>query len=151
MPEGEGRVTLLSVELGTAAAPALVRWCTWQPPWGQWGHNDSYALLTPGGPVLVDPEEPAPRAAARLGRLLGRPPAAARPVGRRQPRAPPARRSGGRPVRSPAAPGRESRPHLRRPRRAVSRCGRPHAGAPGRAGLVRLPRGGRRHRRPLRP
>src|SRR5438034_4483814 len=76
MPEEEGRVTLLSVELGTAAAPALVRWCTWQPPWGQWGHNDSYALLTPGGPVLVDPEEPAPEAAADLWRLLGRPPVA---------------------------------------------------------------------------
>ena len=49
---------------------------TWEPPWEQWGQNDSYALLTPGGPVLIDPEEPASAADEAWLRLLSGPPTA---------------------------------------------------------------------------
>ena len=72
----EGRVTRLSVVLGTDEAPLLVRWCTWAPPWQQWGHNDSYALCTADGPLLIDPEAPAPETDDLLWRLAGAPPVA---------------------------------------------------------------------------
>lgn len=46
------RTLRLYVELGTPPAPSLLRWSTWeQTP----SNFDSYALLGPGGPVLIDP------------------------------------------------------------------------------------------------
>src|SRR5919202_5418526 len=76
-PMSEGRVTQLSVVLGPPGAPLLVRWCTWEPPWQEWGHNDSYALRTIDGAILIDPEAPAQDADDALWRLVGGPPAAA--------------------------------------------------------------------------
>jgi hypothetical protein len=40
-------VSTTQVELGTAAQPALVRWCTWRI--GGSGTSDSYALRTRDG------------------------------------------------------------------------------------------------------
>jgi hypothetical protein len=54
--------TTIHVELGTAAAPILVRWNTrayWTEPFAKWGHDDAYAIITDDGVVLIDPREPA--------------------------------------------------------------------------------------------
>jgi glyoxylase-like metal-dependent hydrolase (beta-lactamase superfamily II) len=51
-----GPVTVTSVVLGTAEAPVLTRAAHWAPPWWRFGHNDSYALRTAEGVVLIDPE-----------------------------------------------------------------------------------------------
>jgi hypothetical protein len=75
------RQTRVTVELGTEAAPVLVRWCTRRAadlvdpqlpvrP-GTVGRYDSYALRTPDGWVLVDPDRPGAAAAARLWGLIG--------------------------------------------------------------------------------
>ncbi len=66
---GAERVTTTHVELGTAARPVLVRWCTWRVGGG--ATFDSYALLTQEGPVLVEPGLPAPAADTALWDLLG--------------------------------------------------------------------------------
>jgi glyoxylase-like metal-dependent hydrolase (beta-lactamase superfamily II) len=65
----------VGVELGTQTAPALICWANWVPRWGS-QERASYALLTGEGPVLIDPEEPAPSAGRRLRALIGRPPIA---------------------------------------------------------------------------
>jgi hypothetical protein len=71
-----GRTTRISLLLRDGDRPSLVRWCTWDPPWQAEGENTSYALLTAAGPVLIDPEAPAPEEDGRLWGLLGRPPVA---------------------------------------------------------------------------
>jgi hypothetical protein len=70
-----GRVTCVRA-MPLAGGVSLVRWSTWDPPWQAEGENTSYALQTPAGPVLVDPEAPAADQAMRLWALLGRPPVA---------------------------------------------------------------------------
>ena len=65
----------LYVELGTPAAPALVRWSAPRPP-GRPARIEGYALLGDGGPVLVDPPAPGEAALERLRALLGGPPRA---------------------------------------------------------------------------
>ncbi|MGH2353269.1 MAG: MBL fold metallo-hydrolase [Chloroflexota bacterium] len=78
LPEPEQsspRTTVFSIELEEEGRPALLRWCTWEPPWGHDGHNDSYALVTGDGPILVDPEDPG-AAGEWLWSSLGRAPRA---------------------------------------------------------------------------
>jgi glyoxylase-like metal-dependent hydrolase (beta-lactamase superfamily II) len=63
------------VAVGTAAAPQLAHWSVWYPPGhalgGRWGAvNESYALRTPAGTVLIDPALPEPGAARRVHTLL---------------------------------------------------------------------------------
>jgi hypothetical protein len=65
------------VVLGTATAPALLRWSTWgRNP----GGYDSYALPGPDGPVLIDPvappADPAGGPDEALWKHLGAPPVA---------------------------------------------------------------------------
>ena len=84
-PEAE-RETRVIVEVGTEAAPVVVRWCTRrgqdfidpQMPMrsGAVGVYDSYALRTPDGWVLVDPDRPGADAAAGLWGLIGTRPVA---------------------------------------------------------------------------
>lgn len=69
-PEGTLRIYL---ELGTADAPGLLRWSTWG---ARPGNFDSYTLLAPGGPVLIDPVAPASAAGEGLWERLGTPPRA---------------------------------------------------------------------------
>ena len=81
MKPDPGRRTRVTIELGTEADPVVVRWCTRrvlhlddpQLPVrpGTVGVFDSYALHTPDGWVLVDPEQPTATAAARLWALIG--------------------------------------------------------------------------------
>jgi glyoxylase-like metal-dependent hydrolase (beta-lactamase superfamily II) len=69
------RETRVCVELGTERDAELIRWSTiWRP--GRYSPFESYALRTPDGWVLVDPEEPAAAAAGRLRLLIGRRPVA---------------------------------------------------------------------------
>ena len=63
------------VELGTPAAPALVRWSAARPT-GRPSRIEGYALLGSGGPVLVDPPAAGEAALVRLLSLLGGPPRA---------------------------------------------------------------------------
>ena len=52
----------------------LVRWNTytyWTEPFSKWGRDDSYALYTPEGVVLIDPREPAPDKRDELEALWG--------------------------------------------------------------------------------
>jgi hypothetical protein len=72
-----GRTTRVYVELGTEEHPLLVRWGSWRPgaP-GSGGTHESYALVGPDGPILIDPREPAADVADSLWSLLGRPPVA---------------------------------------------------------------------------
>ena len=65
----------LYVELGTPAAPALVRWSVPRPQ-AKPSRTEGYALLGSGGPVLVDPPDPGEAALERLRALLGEPPRA---------------------------------------------------------------------------
>ncbi|HEU5315467.1 MAG TPA: MBL fold metallo-hydrolase, partial [Chloroflexota bacterium] len=53
MADDRPRTSTVSVILGTDERPQLIRWTTWWDSPGSW---DSYALMTPDGPVLVDPE-----------------------------------------------------------------------------------------------
>ncbi len=74
--------TQLHVELGTSSAPALVRWTSRYPAdQHAFAGRHCYALQTPDGLVLVDPDRVTPAAAAAFGALLdrmshGRPPVA---------------------------------------------------------------------------
>ena len=61
------------VELGTSAQPVLVRWSTWGT---RHGNYDSYAVILPEGPVLIDPVDPLAESGGELWPLLGRPPQA---------------------------------------------------------------------------
>ena len=72
---GTELVTTTHVELGTAARPVLIRWCSRRASGGG-ATFDSYALLTGDGPVLVEPRLPAPPADAPVWDLLGAPPVA---------------------------------------------------------------------------
>jgi hypothetical protein len=65
--------TTASIVLGTQKRPQLIRWTTW---WASPGSEDSYALVTPDGPVVIDPETPTAEGEARLLALLGGPPKA---------------------------------------------------------------------------
>ncbi|MDP6509203.1 MAG: MBL fold metallo-hydrolase [Chloroflexota bacterium] len=66
--------TTIHIEIGTAAAPLLVRWNTytyWTEPFSKWGRDDSYALFMDEGVVLIDPREPAPDKREELESLWG--------------------------------------------------------------------------------
>lgn len=56
------------MELGNEARPQLIRWSTWGAAPGNF---DSYALLVPGGPVLIDPVAPLPSTGTGLWERLG--------------------------------------------------------------------------------
>lgn len=58
----------LAVLLGTEDKPILIRWTTWADSPGS---HDSYALVTPDGPVLIDPETLTPEGEEKLLALLG--------------------------------------------------------------------------------
>ena len=63
-------LTDIEVVLGTEERPDLLRWSGATVTHA--GSRDAYAVRTPEGLVLVDPDDPAPNASDRLGTLLGR-------------------------------------------------------------------------------
>ena len=68
MSDDRPATSTVAVLLGTEERPQLIRWTTWWDSPGSW---DSYALVTPDGPVLIDPETLTPGAEERLLGLLG--------------------------------------------------------------------------------
>ena len=65
--------TQLHVELGTPSAPALVRWTSrYSTDQHAFAGRHCYALQTPDGVVLIDPDRVTPAAAAEFGALLDR-------------------------------------------------------------------------------